>query len=60
MLRRRNPSDAICVLEVTVVVRAAMPQRQGHRLEQRTVRCTPEAGYAAHVSGSPASILVGA
>ena len=55
-----EPERRCGVLEVPVIVRPAMPERDGHQLEQRAVRRTPEAGYPAHVSGSPASMVVGA
>jgi hypothetical protein len=48
------------ILEMPVIVRTSMPERLGHRLEQGPVGCPPEARYPAHVSGSPASGVVGA
>ena len=55
-----EPERCDGVLEVPVIVRTAMPERLGHRLEQRPVGWPPEARYPAHVSASAASVVVGA
>ena len=48
------------ILEMPVIVRTSVPEQLGHRLEQRPVGRPPEARYPAHVSGSAASVVVGA
>ena len=50
-----KPERCDAILEMAVIIRAAMSQRDGHRRQQGAVRRPPETRYPAHVTSSLAS-----